>query len=62
MGSGVLLFTSEQVDALQECQSHKSHVTESVLIRYYLFGIGEGFTFVECWTVALQVQPRFRNT
>ena len=28
----------------------------------HLVGIREGLVLDECWTVELQVQPRFRNT
>ena len=61
-GLGVLQSRVQQTQALEEHQKHKPCTTDYVSIRSMLCEIFADCMFVERYTGALQVQPRFQNT
>ena len=59
---GVLHSSVQQTRALDEYEMYKPSATDYVSILSGLRDILADCMFVERWTGALQVQPRFRNT
>ena len=62
IGPGVLNSSIQQIRLLEEYQMHKPSVTEYVSILSKFCEIFADCMFSECWTGALKVQPRSRNT
>ena len=58
IGPVMLQSSVRQTQVLQEYQRHKPRATDYVSLLSVLCEMFADFTFVEYWTVALQVQPR----